>query len=365
MLNFGKGPRFPDMARDMEYVPYFALGDRPHVIADGSSRRSTVLTLSHWPRSGTPWPLKADLSTEIAFRYLDDPSFAVGDGAAVVSNDHLDVDGFVTVAVLADAAFAQRHRDLLVEVARAGDFATTRDATARRVAFTLGALTDPQRSTLPPAVFEGSRPEQVARLYPALLAELPRIVDDVDAYHPLWADEEESFVRSEAAIDEGAVVISEHPDADLAVVDLDPTLHLEGDHRFCLQGWGPVHPLAVHNRTDALRVLYVAGPRYGLVYRFESWVQLVSRRAAPRVDLTDLALELSAAETGGTRWSWGFPRNPNPPTPWLRADDNAPSTLARADLLERLRRHLTTAAPTVDPYDARPYGAGADLTRAT
>jgi hypothetical protein len=345
----------------MEYVPYFELSGVPHVIADGSSRKATVLTLSHWPKSGTPWPLKGDLSAESAFLYLDSPAFAVE--ADAVSNDHLDLDGFIAVAALALPDLALAHRDLLIEVARAGDFATTTDDRARKIAFTLGALTDPERSTFDRAIFEQQRPLQVAALYRALLDELPALLADIDAYRGLWEQEEESFAASEAAIDAGAVTITEFPDADLAVVDLDPTARLGGNHRFCLQGWGPLNPIAVHNRTSALRIIYAQGKRYGLLYRFESWVQLVSRRPAPRIELAELAAALTASERDGATWSWGFPNNPNPPIPWLRTDDLAETTIDRDDFVARVRDFLSTSTSTIDQYDADPYGSTVDLTR--
>jgi hypothetical protein len=37
-----------------EFVPYEALGESPNIIVDGAPNDFTVLTLSHWPKSGTP-----------------------------------------------------------------------------------------------------------------------------------------------------------------------------------------------------------------------------------------------------------------------------------------------------------------------
>ena len=48
----------------MKYLPYEALPGTPNVIVDGSATDDTVLTLSHWPRSGTPPPYKADTSAD-------------------------------------------------------------------------------------------------------------------------------------------------------------------------------------------------------------------------------------------------------------------------------------------------------------
>jgi hypothetical protein len=53
----------------MQYVPYPRLDGRPNVVVDGASNPSTVLNLSHWPKSGTDARLKDDLSAQIVFRY--------------------------------------------------------------------------------------------------------------------------------------------------------------------------------------------------------------------------------------------------------------------------------------------------------
>ena len=45
--------------------------NKPNIIVDGIGNIHTVLLLSHWPGSTTPKELKADLSTEIVFNYLN------------------------------------------------------------------------------------------------------------------------------------------------------------------------------------------------------------------------------------------------------------------------------------------------------
>ena len=83
----------------LSFVPYHELGGRPNVIADGSPTDGTVLCLTHWPGIDSPPDLRADLSAEMAFRYLR--RFDRHDGAAAVSNNHFDQDGLVSVYALA------------------------------------------------------------------------------------------------------------------------------------------------------------------------------------------------------------------------------------------------------------------------
>ena len=46
----------------MRFSPYSETVSVPNVIVDGAANKSTLLTLSHWPKSGTPAELKADTS---------------------------------------------------------------------------------------------------------------------------------------------------------------------------------------------------------------------------------------------------------------------------------------------------------------
>ena len=89
-----------------------------------------MLCLSHWPGIGTPPEFAADLSAEMAFVYLD--AFDRHGDAAAVSNNHFDQDGLVGLFALVAPADALPRRELLVEVARAGDFAVTDLAGTRR-----------------------------------------------------------------------------------------------------------------------------------------------------------------------------------------------------------------------------------------
>ena len=52
------------------FMPYVEAAQHPNIVVDGAANESSVLTLSHWPKSGTPWPLKADTSVGVVFNYL-------------------------------------------------------------------------------------------------------------------------------------------------------------------------------------------------------------------------------------------------------------------------------------------------------
>jgi len=77
------------------------------------------LELSHWRPNRTPVEYRAGTSTEICFRFLD--NLLPGDWTAAVNN-HVDVDGILSVYVLVRSDEAQRHRTAIIEAAEIGDF---------------------------------------------------------------------------------------------------------------------------------------------------------------------------------------------------------------------------------------------------
>lgn len=318
----------------MRYVPYAELVGLPHIICDGSTRKSTVLTLSHWPESGTPSALMADLSAEIVLRYLQSPADHVDVDA--VSNDHFDLDGFMSVWAMVHPDMALAAPQLVNEVARAGDFACTTDRRAARIAFVLGTFR--------------REDEKPTERYLELLPRFTEMAEHIEDHAEMWADEDEALEATEAAFDGGEITIDENVDLDLAVVTIDPSISLWGEHRFSILGRSQCHPIPLHNRTACFRVLYRQGDWAGLVYRFESWVQFQSRRVLPRVDLTNLAIELSSRDDH--EWTFPWPRQRNPPTAWLTSW--APSRIPFDELRERIEVALRAAEDVFDPYATAP-----------
>jgi hypothetical protein len=270
----------------MRFIAYSEAAYVPNIVVDGAAAPATVLTLSHWPKSGTPEALRADTSAEIVFKYLDASDARVDVGA--VSNNHFDEDGLVGIFALTQPALAARWRALLVEVARAGDFGVCRSRNAARIAFVLAAYADRSSSPLPRSTFGGPYPEVTARLYREMLPILPHLVTHVEDFQKLWAAEDHALEASDRLLDGGIVTIEPHAELDLAVVRVPADVAVP-------------HPTALHTRTPHSRLIVVHARSVELRYRYESWVQFASRRIASRVDLAPLAAELTA-EDPGARW---------------------------------------------------------------
>lgn len=330
----------------MRFLPYSRLDSIPNVIVDGAPARHTVLTLSHWPKSGTPAELKADTSAEIVFNYLDSPRCHVE--ADVVSNNHFDEDGLVGIFAMLAPAVAARHRDLLIDVAHAGDFGVFADRQAARIAFTISAYADQDTSPLPSSVFARPYAERAAELYVRLLDLLPRLLTDLEEYRTVWESEEQKLSASEALIEEGVITIDEVPDLDLAIVRMPEEFMSSRVHRFTQRRLAACHPFALHTRTRCSRLLIIRGRQVELQYRYEGWVQMMSRKPAPRVDLAKLAEELNHEEADGRRWVFD---GVDQIMPRLYLEGNGCTSIPGEAIVKRVEHHLRTGRPAWNPYD--------------
>jgi hypothetical protein len=212
----------------------------------------------------------------------------------------------------------------------------------------LSAFADPERSPLGPG--RGDYAEWSAMLYSELLGRLTEICDNVSNYTDLWAYEDESLRESEEVISSGRASIEEDPDLDLAVIRVPEGSPTAGGHLFAGNWRKGLHPMAIHNAIDSFRVIVITGDRYELYYRYESWVQYLSRKPLSRVDLAPLAEELNALETAGSSWKAD---KVGALTPVLRISGDQCSGIASARFIELAKAHLGRAEPAWDPY-ARP-----------
>lgn len=283
----------------MQFKQYNKLNGRPNIIVDGSATGGTLLALSHWPGTRLPAELAHDLSAGIAFNYLEQGRLHVG--CTLVSNNHFDEDGVVSVYTLIDPEYALKHKDFLIEVASAGDFAMTQNRNAARMAAVISALADRKTNGLSPEIFSGNYSDVSARIYRAILPKIPDMIDHIENYRSLWQIEEDIFLASEAALTRGDVVIEEIPEPDLAIITFKPDFFQSGKSLMhCVTK--EFSQLSLFNRIDSFRILYQCGKMVCLQYRYESWVNYVSKFHPPRINLQPLATQLSRMEAEYKNW---------------------------------------------------------------
>lgn len=324
----------------MKFVPYHLLDGRPSVVVDGSPAPGTVLTVTHWPGYPPPAGIEDDLSAQMAFRLLERPDLVPAEAEAV-SNNHFDQDGLVSIYALAAPDDAARRRRFLEDVALAGDFGRCHDRDAARVSMVLHALANGEAADI------DDYAERTGVLYEDALGRLPELCDHVERYRDVWGDEDATLTASDAAFEDGRVVIDERPDLDLAVVTVAEDTPEAGGHRFSGEWVDWLHPMAVNNRTERGTIARLRGRRYDVELRYEGWVQMQSRSVRARRDLVPLAARLQDEETGDAVWSatpvGGI-------LPRLRLGEGQASSIAPDRFLDLLTHHLHTAPPAWDPY---------------
>ena len=330
------------MRRSFGFIGYSESAARPNVVIDGSPNDSTVLTLTHWPGFPQPDGFHFDLSAEMAFQYLDTP--IRHPEADVVTNNHFDQDGLVGLHAMINPELSQAHRQLLIEVAEAGDFATFRDRRAARASMIIDAYADADRSPIADRLV-GSYDEQSVALYTETIPLLVSMAVEGDRFRELWTDEDEHLTASEKMLANGVVTIEEAPEVDLAVVTIPENETTRRGHRFAGESFEGVHPMALHNATNCFRLLVVHGRRYQYVDRYETWVQYRSRRPLPRIDMRPLAEQLNERERDSAKWTAS---RPGSLTPTLRVD---PDSSMDADAVRAMVvAHLRHGPPAWDPY---------------
>jgi hypothetical protein len=274
----------------MRYVPFGPeLQATPNVIVDGRGNDATVLTLSHWPRNTTPPDLKADSSTEIVINYLRSPRREeLRRGAEAVSNNHHDVDGLMSVWAMLNPERALQQAELLVAIGECGDFDRWSGEHATKATCALYGLETVPSSPIRRGL-AGLRDylERTAFLYRETLPLVPRLLDDFDSFEEYWRAEYDRVQDDRDLFARGEATVQEVPELDLAIFELPR----------------PVHDMALYEQTACSRVaLAIEGHRYQVRYRYESWVELASRRPPPRIDLQPLADLLQTFEGNPGDW---------------------------------------------------------------
>jgi hypothetical protein len=306
-----------------------------------------VLTLSHWPRNGTPPELKADSSTEIAINYLRSPERErYRQGAEAVSNNHYDVDGLMSLWAVLNPEAALDRAELLVACGECGDFDRWSGEAATKVTCALYGLeslpSSPMRQGL-----AGIRDylERTEFLYRQALLLVPDLLDTPERFEEYWRDEYAKVEAGRELFAKGEATVQEIDGLDLAVFELP--------HE--------VHDMALYEQTSCSRVaLVLEGFRYQVRYRYESWVELQSRRPPPRIDLRPFADELQAIEGNAGEWAADDVQR-TLPRMRLRGPEGgtSPSSITPGLFVRLLTRYLS-ANESNEPLLWSPQGADAD-----
>ena len=258
-------------------------------------------------------------------------------------NDHFDQDGLIGIFAILNPEYALRNRGVLIDIAEAGDFAQFRERRSARISITIAEIAAQITNE------EGNRskpyPELCGILYATLLGQLKDIIENVEPYRGYWETEDDFLQRTERSIESGFVKIVENSEMRVAIVDIPIELPSDDYHWATIKKHGPVHEMAIHNKTNSTQILYRQGDRYWFQYRYEGWVNFQSRPIIPRVDLTSLNDKLTAMEQNGAKWTFS---GASDLVPVLRCSQE--SSIPFSVFLELLGNALRTSPVAWNPY---------------
>lgn len=276
------------------YLPLDMTGEVANISLDSTHNEQTRLTLSHWPANRTPQTYKANLSTQSALRYMAQAT--AWPQASIVTSDHFDLDGLASIYAFLAPEHAQRHADVLIDVARLGDYARGTCSHALQVAFTLNHLAERTRTSRAP-----NESRQLLKTFGTLLPLLNDVIERTHTYSPAWREQWQLLEHTETLLSDPQMQLEEHADIDLAVFRLPAEASVginPGQPYFGLSN------IAFHNRTQCGVLAIIKGPFIEIRQRYESWVERVSGVRRDRRDLAIFQRALQDRERGNAQWGY-------------------------------------------------------------
>jgi hypothetical protein len=277
----------------------------PKLSVDGTV--DDAVHLSHWQGNATPPELRADTSTEIALNFVASPRRGeLTEGIEVVTNNHFDTDGVLSVWTVLAGPRALDRRDALVAAAEAGDFSEFPNERAVRASILIQGGDNPfvggVGSPLARHLAGGADVDE-RRAYELILPEVEGVLTRTDDYEPLWREAWADVERGLESFARGRSRVVEDSEVRLSVVTLAPDLY--GGAGFDPARHAAPFTALAHNARG--EVLLVATPlrggwSYRIDYPYYSWAVTVRRPRVARRNLSELVGRLNVLERGRGTW---------------------------------------------------------------
>jgi hypothetical protein len=280
------------------------LDDTPKLSVDGTVSNS--VHFSHWEGNETPPSLKADTSTEIAINLVAAPNRAeLTRGIELVTNNHFDTDGILSVWTVLTGERALELRDRLIPAAEAGDFSEFTNEAAVRASIVIQGSDQPNPNEdlgSPLACQLAGANVDDARAYELVLPEVERVLTNTDAYEPLWRSAWENIALALESFARGRSTVNGF--GNVSLVTLAPEV-------FSPSGFNPTRHAAPYTAISHYakgEMFVIAAPfengwTYRIDYPYYSWAETVVRPKITRRDLTMLLQTLNEME-GNNSGSW-------------------------------------------------------------
>jgi len=282
-----------------------AIADVPKLSVDGTV--DNAIHFSHWHGNQTAASVKADTSTEIALNLVAAPNREeLTRGIELVTNNHFDTDGVLSVWTVLNGERALPLRDKLIAGAEAGDFSEFSSEDGVRASILIQGSDSPIDKSGSPLAQQlaGEDFSDEARAYELVLPQVEHVLTHTSEYESLWR---ESWDRIALALDsfaKGTSRVEEIGVERISLVTLAPEV-------FSPNGFDPLRhaaPFTAISRHARGELFLIATPleagwAYRIDYPYYSWAETVVRPKIARRDLSELVKQLNELESKSpARW---------------------------------------------------------------
>jgi len=282
------------------------IANLPKLSVDGTVGNS--IHFSHWQDNETHEEVKADTSTEIALNLVTSPNRErLTQGIELVTNNHFDTDGMLSVWTVMTGERAAKYREVLIAAAEAGDFSEYSTETGIRVSIAIQGSdqASPNNDDGSPLArrIAGAEVDDDARAYELVMPEVERLITNINDYEDLWRDGWQSIAKAVESFEAGASKVTELPENQISLITLAPEI-------FSGSGFNPTRHAAPYTAISryARGMLYViaipagGGWFYRIDYPYYSWAETVVRPTVQRRDFTDALRRLNDTERNAGSW---------------------------------------------------------------
>jgi len=282
------------------------IADLPKLSVDGTVDNS--IHFSHWEGNKTPEEVKADTSTEIALNLVTSPHRdELTQGIDLVTNNHFDTDGLLSVWSVMTGERAAEYRDVLIAAAEAGDFSEYSSETGIRASIAIQGSdqASPNNDAGSPLARQlaGAEVDDDARAYDLLLPEVERLITNINDYEDLWRDGWESIAKAIESFESGSSQVKEFTENDLSLVTLAPQI-FSGSRFNPTRHSAPYTAISQYARGKlfVIAIPNSGGWFYRIDYPYYSWAETIVRPHVQRRDFTEVLRRLSESERNPGNW---------------------------------------------------------------
>ena len=225
------------------------------------------------------------------------------------------------------------NKELLIGIANAGNFGIYSDLQAARLSFIISSYSSEKTSPLDSKIFQMKYSDQFEALYNEILILLPELIENTQRFKAHYEKEEDFLLESEFYFQNNFVQIEELKDLDLAVIRVSPEIKAKRKTKVA----NLIHPMSIHNRTRCFKILLICENEYELYYRYESWVDYISEKHPPRIDLHDFRWDLNLIENGFNEWKF---TGVNAIISRLKLKQEGGSSIGEWEFIDKLKKTL-------------------------